>query len=93
MTDEAKLRQQIERAERAKRILESELVLAFFQDYEKSIWEKFKESSVNDEAGHRNCRMHMMVLGDFKKHFEHHVNTGEMAKTLWQQMKQKVRHG
>lgn len=79
MTDEGKLRTQYERGEEAKRIKDNELVKEFFDQYEQTIWNTFKASNLDDDRGQKNCRFHLRVLEDFKKHFETLIANGNYA--------------
>lgn len=79
MADEAKLRLQQNRGERAKRLLENDLILDAFQKIEAEIMAAWKGSAADDEKGRYNAYLMFRLLQNFKQQFTHAVATGEAA--------------
>lgn len=77
MSDESKLRDQVDRGERA-RLLRDELKTAR-QALEKDCFEAFRRSDVHDDNGRTMCRLYLKVLDDVFERFERFIVTGEAA--------------
>lgn len=80
MTDESKARTQMDRGERAERILAEPLVKEAFEKIEAEIIEAWKNSAADDERGRENAFLLQRLLRNFREHFEQWVRTGEAAK-------------
>lgn len=81
MTDEGKLREQYERGERAKSVLNNELIQEAFEKIEKELDHAWKNSSADDEKGRYNAYLMYRLLQNLKQQFTHVVTTGEHAGT------------
>ena len=82
MNDEQKLRADIQRAEKAKMVLNSPLVKEYFDKKRKTIMDNIATSAW-DNPGEREelCRM-LRLLNDFEKEFIKEIRGGEKAKSL-----------
>lgn len=74
---EAKLHEQVTRGETAKIVLK-ELDDAHAA-LRKRITDTFCQSRIEDDAGRKNLRLHMLALDQVINYFKHHVRTGEEA--------------
>lgn len=79
MADEGKLRQQAERGERAKRLLENELLQEAFASVEKAIDDGWKGTSAHEKEQRENAYMMHRLLGNFREHIAQVVRTGDGA--------------
>lgn len=79
MTDEVKLRQQADRGERAKRVLENELVKEAFESMEKTIMDAWRLSAADEDGARNNAYLMYRLLQNLKQQFAHMVATGEAA--------------
>lgn len=80
MTDEAKLRQQVDRGERAKRVLENELVIEAFEKLEQTIVDSWKGSRADEEKQRDNAYVMYRLLQNFKQQFKAAITNGEVAR-------------
>lgn len=87
MTDEAKLRKQQDRGERAQRVLENELVQEAFDEIEKTIMQAWKDSPADAEKERYNAYLMYRLFNNFRSHFDHIVRTGEAANNELLQIK------
>lgn len=67
-----------QRAERAKQILNEPVFQQAFASMEINIYTGLKSVGVGDSDGQRDLIVTLQLLDDFKRRFEHHVQTGEM---------------
>lgn len=79
MDDEGRLYAEASRGARARAILEDELVVAFFTDAEREIWEAWKSSPLRDADGREKLRLMQEWLTKFRQSLQAHVMTGKMA--------------
>lgn len=79
MTDEAKLRQQQARGDRARRILDDELVREAFEKIEAAIVEGWKGSASHEEEQRRNAYLMHRLFQNFRAEFTRAVTTGAAA--------------
>lgn len=77
MSDEARLRSQVDRGETARVVL-AELEKAF-EALEKDCFATFRASNVHDDAGRKTCRLYLQVLDDVRTRFRVAVISGEAA--------------
>lgn len=77
--DEGKLRQQLDRAERAKRILGNELVKEAFEAIEKTILDAWKNSAADEDRERNNAYLMHRLLQNFKQQFTAAVANGKVA--------------
>lgn len=80
MTDESKARTQMDRGERANRILAEPLVKEAFDKIRAEIIEAWENSAADDERGRHNAYLLQRLLRNFESHFKQIVRTGEAAK-------------
>lgn len=79
MTDEGVLRQRVNRADRAKRILEDELIKEAFEKIESTIDYAWKNSKADDEEARHNAYLMLRLLQDFKEQFHSVITTGRVS--------------
>lgn len=79
MADEGKLRVQHDRGERAKRLLENELIVEAFEKIEAEITESWRNSAVDEAEKRHNAYLMGLLLERFKQHFRVIVAGGEKA--------------
>lgn len=77
--DESLKRRQADRGERAKRVLENELVIEAFEKMEKDIIEGWKKTAPDDDRGRHNAYLLDRLLRNFKAQFEQYLITGKAA--------------
>lgn len=77
--DEALKRRQADRGERAKRILENDLVIEAFKKMEEDIIQGWKNTAPNDDKGRHNAYLLDRLLKNFKLQFEQYLITGKAA--------------
>lgn len=71
---------QVRRAERARRLLEDELVREAREQIERTLWETFKASPLRDVEGREKLRLMQDVSDKFFGYLAAVVQDGEMAK-------------
>lgn len=79
MTDAGKLHQQQDRGQRAKRILDDELVKEALDKIEAGILEAFKSSAIGDDTARRHAREAHGILQNFRDQLGQVMATGEFA--------------
>jgi len=80
MADDSKLRTQAERGDRARAILENDLVLEAFESVQKQIETAWQTSAGPDKEQRENAYLMHRLLQNFRSHFETVVQTGEAGK-------------
>lgn len=88
--DEGKLRQEMQRGEEAKRILEHPMVSQAFADLEAHLTKEWAQSEAKDAKGREQTWQCLKALSQFRKWFENHVQTGKMASTRFEELKRRV---
>jgi hypothetical protein len=86
--DEGKLRAQQSRADRAKRLLDDELIQEAFDKIEREIDQSWKNSPADAERERYNAYLMYRLLQNFKGHFTALVATGEHARKQLLQIEQ-----
>lgn len=80
---EAKARQELDRAHRAKVILEDPLFTAAVEGIRNTFLKAFSESSLEDDRARLHARIGLGTLERLLKDLEYHIETGKFAaKTL-----------
>lgn len=77
--DEGKLRKQKSRGDRAKRILDDEIVREAFAQIEIDVLDSWKDSEGNAAEVRERAYLMFRLLKDLKWRFEHLVHTGDKA--------------
>lgn len=77
--DEGKLRQEQDRAQKAKALLENELLVAAFDDIELSLTETWKRSGPDDGPMREDAWRSLRLLTKLRGVLEGHVKTGTLA--------------
>ncbi len=93
MRDENTLAAEMARGEKAKRILEDELVKEALQSMRKNLMTEWERSKVNDQKGREKVWLTLHVLNEFERALASHMETGKFAKiemSKLQQMRKKV---
>ena len=85
MSTEQKLKEQVERGQRAE-IAKQELESAM-KALEEDCYKVFRASDIHDDAGRKACRMYLRVMDDINKRFTKAIRTGEAANTKLIQFK------
>ena len=85
MTDEAKLRDQMDRGERAEFVLKQ--LEEAFKALEQQCFDAFRHSDMHDDLGRRAARYYLRVMDDVRSRFEHFVLTGKNAQKELVRMK------
>lgn len=67
------------RAERAKLILEDELVKGALADMKQRIVEAWEQSPVRDVEGREHLHRYLKVIGQFEGALRSHIETGKIA--------------
>lgn len=89
-----KLRVDMNRADRAKRILEDEMVRDALSSMRSSITEKWESSKESDTEGRERAFRMLHALNEFERYFTTIIQTGKYATaelSRIQKLKQKVR--
>lgn len=76
---------EINRGQRAEQILNDELVVSFFADAERELWNAWKTSPLRDAEGREKLRLMQAWLNKFRETLETHVTTGRMASMALQE--------
>lgn len=79
MADEGKLREQAARGDRARRILEDDLVKEVLEKVEKRIFEGFRESTGDEQVVRERAYLMLRLLENFKAEFRTMLLTGSQA--------------
>jgi hypothetical protein len=69
----------IGRAERARAILEDEMVKGALADMKRLIVEAWEQSPVRDAEGREHLHRYLKVIGQFEGAFRAHIETGKVA--------------
>lgn len=75
------------RGEKARQILNDELVVEAFSLIEKQIIEQWEQAPARDKEGKEHLWIYYKVLKKFKAHLEDVLNTGKMAAIQLQEKK------
>lgn len=81
MADEAKLRKQQDRGERAKRLLENELLNEALDKMEADITAAWQNSRADDDKGRYNAYLMHRLMQNFRDHLTRIAQTGSDAKS------------
>lgn len=73
------LEQRKNRGEKAKRILEDEIVKDAFSKIEQNIIDKWREAKTTDFESQQHCKMMLTVFENFRAHFQAVINDGKIA--------------
>ena len=79
------------RGERARHLLQDELLQEVLKDIENAIIEKWKTSDVIDHNGQFNLRLYFKVFQQFKHLLEQILITGEAASTQLEALEKQTR--
>lgn len=81
MADEGKLRRDISRGQQAKDILEHPLVVEALEELEADFTRRWRNSSIGKHGmeDREEAFRYLQVVGRFKRHFEHLMQTGKLA--------------
>ena len=77
--NEGKLREQAQRASRAKQILENDLVVEAFDLIEKRIYESWQTSSADETTERENAYLMHRLLQNFRTQFTQAIAKGKVA--------------
>lgn len=92
MRQEHELRQDMHRAERAEKILKDPLVVEYFENKRKTIVHNLETCKHWKDPDERDALLNMLrCLGDFEKDFNQVIRHGVKAKSLLQQMLDRVK--
>ena len=81
--NEDKAREELDRANRARVILEDDLFLAAIDAIKDQLWSDFAKSRIDDDNLRRNARIGVDMLDRILSALRHHITTGKFAvKTL-----------
>lgn len=69
----------VARAERARRILDDELVKGALADMKRRIVEAWEQSPARDVEGREHLHRYLKVIGQFEGAFIAHIETGKIA--------------
>mgnify|MGYP003627069888 CR=1 FL=1 len=87
--EEGRMRNQVDRGEEARKIIENSLFNEAFADLERGIMDVFKESGLSDEKLHRHARESLGLLANLRQCLEQHMITGKAAHTRMLTLKEK----
>lgn len=96
--NETKLRQEQDRAQKAKELLENELFVSMFNDFEKEVIESLAECPVRDTEGRDIYLLTLQINRKLRSILTGYVETGKLATaelaprkpTLVQKLKQAI---
>jgi hypothetical protein len=71
---------EVDRAERARGILESPLFIDAFADVEKELMTQWKQNTALNQDGRERVFLMVTLLGQVKQSLMQHIQTGEMAR-------------
>lgn len=91
MEDEGLRRQEVDRAARAKRILEDDLFVEAIEAIKDEIMRDFANSSLNDDETRKTARLRLKALDDVVGKFKSCIQTGQMASTQLSWLREKMR--
>ena len=77
--DEAKLRRSLARGDRARRLIEDELVVEALDTIEKQLIQAWQESRADEEEQRRNAYLMQRLLKNFREHFQKLVRDGDAS--------------
>lgn len=77
---ESKLREELERGQQAKQLLEHPMLVNALAQLEKDTVRRLKEAPVRDREGQHELVLMLKVADKFKSDLKNHVKTGELAK-------------
>ena len=80
MSDDAKLREDVSRAGRARDLIESELLQEAFAELEKSYVTKWRLTHIDDDKGREKLFLAINVVGKVKDHLQAIMSNGTLAK-------------
>lgn len=77
---EDKAREELNRANRASRILEDDLFVDAVEAVKDHLWGEFAQSKLSDDDTRRNARIGVDMLDRILQSLRKHIETGKMAK-------------
>ena len=80
MTDELKLRRQVERSAHAERLMKDDLLNEAFSEIENEYMEFWRETPVRDQDARERIFHAVNVIGKVKQHLIAVLNDGKVAK-------------
>lgn len=78
--DRQKRAHEVERAERARSILENPLFNDAFEAVEKELMQQWKTNAALNQDGRERVFLMVTLLGQLRQHLTQHITTGEMAR-------------
>ncbi len=90
MMDEFKLTQELDRGSRAKDILENELYRESWDTVEQALIQKWRDCPIRDKEGQHELKLMLKLLQDAKGHLERVMESGKLAESRLQQLKQRL---
>lgn len=79
MADEGKLRDQQTRGERAKLLLNNDLLLEAFKSIDETLEKEWRSSKAGEQQLREDVWRSQKLMESIRKHIEKHVYTGEAA--------------
>jgi hypothetical protein len=78
--DRVKRAHEVERAERARAVIESPLFVDAFEAVEKELMTRWKQDAAIGQDGRERCFLMVTLLGQLRQALTQHIQTGEMAR-------------
>jgi hypothetical protein len=85
--DRVKRAHEVERAERARAVLENPLFAEAFDAVEKELMSQWKQNTALNQDGRERVFLMVTLLGQLRQTLTQHIQTGEMARIQLQQQK------
>jgi hypothetical protein len=79
-TDKANRAHEVERAERARGVLENPLFIEAFEAVERELMTRWKQDAAIGQEGRERCFLMVTLLGQVKQILTTHIQTGDMAR-------------
>lgn len=88
--NEKELKEKIKRGGRAKQLLEDPMVQEFLKELRETIYHNIRTSHYKDLDDREDLYKMLKVSDEFERLFILHINTGKLAQSKFDQMKEKV---
>ena len=88
--NELELKDQVRRAERARQLLKDPMIQEFLSELRESVYHNIRTSHYKDKEDREDLYKMLQVMDRFEGVFNRHINTGKIAQSKLDQLKEKV---
>lgn len=92
MTDELSLQRDVNRAQQARGLLESELLNEAFRGLEDSYLKAWRSTTIDDVAGREKLFLAVNIIGKVKDHLTAVVSNGSVAESRIKDLRETAEH-